>query len=124
MAELARTVWVEHDGVPTCFTAGSTPPAWATALITNPSAWAAHMDDAPELAEGATDDETPVSTEDAPAADENTDTAEVSIPPKAGPGSSAVAWAAYALSKGFAVEDDAKASEIRDALAEAGIPVE
>lgn len=119
MAQLARTVWVEHDGVPTCFTAGSTPPAWATDLITNPAAWAAHVDESPELAESLSEGDPPAAE---PAEDGTTET---KIPPLKGKGSSAAAWAEYAKSQGFEVEDeDAKASEIRDALIEAGVPVE
>lgn len=119
MTQLARTVWVEHDGVPTCFTAGSTPPAWAADLITNPDAWASHVDESPELVEGLPGDEPPAGE---PAEASPTET---KIPPLKGKGSSAAAWAEYAKSQGFEVEDeDAKASEIRDALIEAGVPVE
>jgi len=119
MTKLARTVWVEHDGVPTCFTAGSTPPAWATDLITNPTAWASHVDESPELIEDTPEDEHPTNQP------EEVTPAETKIPPLKGKGSSAAAWAEYAKSQGFEVEDDdAKASEIRDALIEAGVPVE
>lgn len=115
MRTLVSSVWVERGGEATCFLAGSTPPAWAVALITNPKVWAEAgipvEESAPE-ATGAVEGEPETVAE------------VVGIPPKAGPGSSASAWAAYALAQGFTVEDDAKASEIREALAEAGIPVE
>lgn len=126
MAELATSVWLEQEGAPVCFAAGSTPPAWAAALITNPGAWAAEADipvDA-EPGESLATDEVAGDESEVVDSAEGNDSGEVSIPPKAGPGSSASAWAAYALSQGFAVEEDAKASEIREALAEADIPVE
>lgn len=78
-------------------------PRWASELITNPKAW---------------DNSSPVDTPEPQAP------TEAPIPPKSGPGSSAKAWATYALAQGFETDSDAKASEIREALAEAGIPVE
>lgn len=130
MSILAQNVWVERDGEAICFTAGSTPPAWATALITNPKAWAeagipVELEDEPEDdsdgdESGGASDESEEETE----AGSEEEPADVPIPPKGGPGSSAAAWAVYALSKGFEVDGDAKSSEIREALAEAGIPVE
>ena len=97
----------EHGTV--TFGPGDAVPEWAVGLITNPNAWV----------ESSIDD-----SEEAPGGDDDESDDEVGIPPVKGPGSSAKAWAAYALTKGFEVETDAKASEIRDALAEAGIPVE
>ncbi len=121
MSQLARTVWVEHDGVPTCFTAGSTPPAWAAELITNPLAWV----DAGVPVESISEDRIEeIAEEVAKTAEALTEATSPKIPPKAGKGSSAAAWAAYAKANGFEVEDDAKASEIREALVEAGVPVE
>lgn len=97
--------------------AGSTPPAWAAALITNPLAWADESDSV-EATEASSEITVPVSTETAG------DATNAKIPPVKGKGSSAEAWAAYAKSQGFEVEADAKASEIREALIEAGVPVE
>lgn len=119
MGVLARSVWLEREGEPICFMAGSTPPDWAAALITNPVAWAEEAGIPVEPVAGE-----PAGAEEPTGQDEPAAPAAVSIPPKAGPGSSASAWAAYALARGFGVEDDAKASEIREALEEAGIPVE
>lgn len=116
MSVLARTVWVERGGERVCLRAGTTPPVWATELVTNPAAYA----------ETEMDGEEPTDTAEpgAKAAETQSDLDEAKIPPKAGRGSSAAAWAAYAKSHGFEVEEDAKASEIRDALVEAGVPVE
>lgn len=86
-----------------------TVPAWAVGLISNPKAWV----DAP-------DEPVAVTTDD----DEGDDVSDPVIPPVKGRGSSATAWAGYARAHGFEVEPDAKASEIREALAEAGIPIE
>ncbi|MGP9727891.1 hypothetical protein [Glutamicibacter sp. AOP3-A1-12] len=64
-----------------------------------------------------------------PAGDESDETKdadadEVPIPPKGGRGGSAAKWAEYAASKGFEIDDDATASDIREALEAEGIPTE
>ena len=121
MSTLAQSVWLEREGELVCFTAGSAPPAWAAKLITNPLVWAeAGVPVEPvaveRIEEGA--------EEVAKTAEALNEATSAKIPPKSGKGSSAAAWAAYAKANGYEVEDDAKASEIRDALAEAGVPVE
>lgn len=85
--------------------AGSTPPEWALPQLGEHTLAGSGESEAPEGADDESDDES-------------------SIPPVKGPGSSAKAWAAYAIANGYETEEDAKASEIREALAEAGIPVE
>lgn len=102
------------------FGPGDNIPKWARKRIQNPDVWVEIDEDE----ESSVDESNEV--EDAPeteAIDEGDETASV-IPPKGGPGSSAKAWAKYALSLGFETDGDAKASEIREALAEAGHPVE
>ena len=108
MTRMACNVYVlTEEGQARLLEAGSTPPKWAL----------------PQLGEhtltGSGESESPQGDDD-----ESDDESDEAVPPMKGPGSSAKAWAAYALTKGFEVEKDAKASEIRDALAEAGIPVE
>ncbi len=121
MSTLAQSVWLEREGELFCFEAGSTPPAWAAELITNPLAWA----EAGVPVEPVTEERIEEHAEEvAKTAEAITNVTSPKIPPKSGKGSSAAAWAAYAKANGFAVEDDAKASEIREALAEAGVPVE
>lgn len=115
MSTLNTTVaLVDDEGNSHYFGPGDSVPKWARKRITNPDVWA----DSPS------DDN---DADDAPTETVWVETPEqlvMEIPPKAGPGSSAKAWAAYALTKGFESAEDAKASEIREALAEAGIPVE
>ncbi|WIB25818.1 hypothetical protein [Curtobacterium sp. MCSS17_015] len=113
MPVLNCTVIVRDDTFVThVFLAGDEPPAWAVKKITNPNVWAnasAAVARNRDTADSAAEPETP---------------ATVRVPPKAGRGSSAKAWAAYALAQGFAVEGDATATEIREALQEQGIPTE
>ncbi|WIA95806.1 hypothetical protein [Curtobacterium sp. MCBA15_004] len=89
------------------FLAGDTPPEWAVAKITNTAVWEEAAAPTPKPSESS-----PVQH---PA---------VKIPPKSGPGSSAKAWRAYAAASGFAVEPDATATEIREALQEQGVATE
>lgn len=106
MTSMACNVYVlTEEGEALLLEAGSTPPEWAL----------------PQLGEHAL---TKSGESESPGGDDDESDDESDIPPVKGPGSSAKAWAAYALTKGFEVDTDAKASEIRDALAEAGIPVE
>lgn len=106
MARMACNVYVlTEEGASLLLEAGSTPPKWALPQLGEHTLTGSGESESAEGADDESDDE-------------------VSIPPVKGPGSSATAWAAYALSKGFEVDKDAKASEIRDALAEAGVPVE
>lgn len=105
MTRMTCNVYVlTEEGSALLLAAGSTPPEWAL-----PQLGAHVIDDAPE----------PVVDEPSVEPDER-----VSIPPKSGRGSSAAAWAAYALARGYEVDENAKASEIRAALEAEGIPTE
>lgn len=84
------------------FPAGSTPPAWAQAQISNPKAW-----------EGS---EAPSASAPEPPGD--------GPPPKGGAGSGKDAWAAYAASKDVDVDQDATRDEIIAALEVADVPTE
>lgn len=114
MTRMACNVYVLTEGGESLLLeAGDTPPEWALPQLGEHTL-------EPEGAPEGDEDE---STEEE--GDEGEDTPDApTIPPIKGRGSSAKAWAEYALSQGFEVEPDAKASEIRDALAEAGVPVE
>lgn len=105
----ASTIVRDNTGRSHVFTEGQTVPEWAVGLISS---------------DILTEAGVPVEVTESEPETGTDEAAKVSIPPKAGKGSSATAWAAYAKSQGFEVEDDAKASEIREALAEAGVPVE
>lgn len=126
MAKLAAYVSVhdlEHGTV--TFGPEDEVPAWAVDLITNPKAWEESAAEPVEESEESDDSEAGAETVEETEADEAEESAaEPGIPPVKGPGSSAKAWAAYAIAQGFEVDGDAKASEIREALAEAGIPIE
>lgn len=114
MPVLNSTVIVRDDNfVSHVFLTGDEPPAWAVKKITNTAVWV-DASDVPVAAAPVADVE-PAASAPAPTA---------RIPSKVGRGSSAKAWAAYALSQGFAVEGDATATEIREALQEQGIPTE
>ncbi len=121
MSTLAQSVWLEREGELVCFTAGSTPPAWAAKLITNPLAWVEAGVPVEPVTEERIEE---IAEEVANTAEALTEVTSPKIPPKSGKGSSAAAWAVYAKAHGFEVEEDAKASEIREALTEAGVPVE
>lgn len=118
-------------------------PEWAEPLITNPklivSGSVAVRQEAPLVvtdpkASGSEESEDPALTAAEseglpPAGDESDETKdadadEVPIPPKGGRGGSAAKWAEYAASKGFEIDDDATASDIREALEAEGIPTE
>lgn len=90
------------------FPAGSTPPAWAQAQITNPSAWASP----PSAPEGPTDEAPQEPVGAAPAESEEDLLGELPVPPKRGPGSGRDAWAAYADSKGVVYAEDAHRDDI------------
>lgn len=100
------------------FGPGDKIPKWARKRIQNPDVWD-EIDEGDEPEGDETDEVDPEGE-----IDEGDEPAASVIPPKGGPGSSAKAWAEYALSLGFETDGDAKASEIREALAEAGHPVE
>ncbi|MBF4578954.1 hypothetical protein [Frigoribacterium sp. VKM Ac-2530] len=120
MAKLRATVVVRDDKFIThVFVPGQDVPKWAVDKITTPGVWAEEPKEpkAPKEPAEPKEPKAPKEPEALPAG-------EVPIPPKSGAGSSAKAWAAYGLSKGYEVDETAKASEIRDALAEAGVPVE
>lgn len=118
-------------------------PEWAEPLITNPKLIVAGSVAAPSeeplvvttsKASGSEEGEDPALTAAEseglpPAGDESDETEdadadEVPIPPKGGRGGSAAKWAEYAASKGFEIDDDATASDIREALEAEGIPTE
>jgi hypothetical protein len=95
------------------FPVGSTPPAWARALITNPKAWeTAPQEDAPPAAE----DTPPADAPDASEKPEEDLVGELPEPPKRGAGSGKEAWAAYAESKGVAVTDGMSRDDIIEAV--------
>ncbi|WP_104164686.1 hypothetical protein [Arthrobacter sp. SX1312] len=131
--KLNTFVHVHRDGESKGFGPGDTVPEWAAKLITNPNVWETPPTKAEEEPPGAGPGDTSGGSGTAPGGDGAGSTddqgdaqspSETPIPPKGGKGSSASAWAAYAASKGFEVDADAKASEIIDALADAGIPTE
>lgn len=111
MARLTCNVYVlTEEGSTQLLEAGSTPPEWALAQLGEHT-----LEGTGEKSEAEPEGS---------AADESDGESDDEIPPAKGPGSSAKAWAAYALSKGFAVDENAKASEIREALEAEGIPTE
>lgn len=113
MPVLTSTVIVRDDNfVSHVFLAGVEPPKWAVDKISNPDVWEARPSTKPSTPAAQKEPELEADNE------------RVKIPPKAGRGSSAKAWAAYAADNGFAVESDATASEIREALQEQGVPTE
>lgn len=118
-------------------------PEWAEPLITNPKLIVAGsvavqpkepltIIDAGNSGDGEGDDAALTAAESEglpPAGDESgqsdeVESGEVPIPPKGGRGGSAAKWAEYAASKGFEIDDDATASDIREALEAEGIPTE
>lgn len=128
--QLATAVHITDDsGVVHSFLPGTTPPKWARKRIDNPKAWAEdssdESSDAADESEG-TDEEDQDSTDESDDAsgDESSDassTATVDVPKK---NASRDAWAAYADSKGFEIDDDVKRADIIAALTANGIPVE
>lgn len=113
MARMACNVYVlTEEGESLLLAAGTTPPKWALPQLGEHTLTGSGASEASEDADDESSD------------DESSDDESVPVPPVKGPGSSAKAWAEYAHSKGFDVDSDAKAAEIREALAEAGIPVE
>lgn len=112
MARMACNVYVlTEEGESLLLAAGTTPPKWALPQLGEHTLTGSRESEASDDADDESND------------DESNDD-DVQVPPVKGPGSSAKAWAEYAHSKGFDVDSDAKAAEIREALAEAGIPVE
>lgn len=110
-------VYVMHPETGSHLLSPGVVPEWAESLISNPDVLEGEFSGASEQVD-ETSEVDPV-TEAVESEPEETP-----IPPKSGRGSSAEAWAAYAASKGFDVEADAKASEIREALEAEGIPTE
>lgn len=103
-------------------------PGWAVPLITNPKVWDVAPSEPGVPVESGESDTNADESDDTGSEESEPEKSEssegVSIPPVKGKGSSAAAWAAYAKSQGYEVDEDAKASEIREALVEAGVPVE
>ncbi|MEG9248012.1 hypothetical protein V6S67_07935 [Arthrobacter sp. Soc17.1.1.1] len=137
--KLNTFVHVHRDGESKAFGPDDTIPGWAAKLVTNPAVWATPPAEAQEEPTGSGAGGSDTGAGDTGGSTGSSDgsgtgsgddesgtqgPSEVPIPPKGGKGSSATAWAAYAASKGFEVDADAKASDIIDALAEAGIPTE
>lgn len=98
---LAATVHVHEgeDGVAGTFVfeAGTVPPPWAVALITNPDAWG---ETPPDVSPG--------------------DGGADGVPPRHGAGSSRAAWAAYADTVGVDVDEDMSRDDIIAAVDPAG----
>lgn len=118
--KLNTFVHVHHNGESKAYGPADAIPNDVARLITNPNVW----ETTPTLVEKVVEPETPTGDQSGTGGSGSTPT-EVPIPPKGGKGSSAAAWAAYAASRGFAIEDeDVKASDIIAALAEEGIPTE
>lgn len=112
------------DGGAVCLPPGEVP-EWAVPLITNKAVIVAEAVAAPVIPEAPKIPETPViEVQKAEDAGDDDVPDDVPIPPKGGRGGSAEAWAKYAASKGFEVEGDAKASDIREGLEAEGIPTE
>lgn len=107
---LAATVHVHEgeDGVAGTFVfeAGTVPPPWAVALITNPDAWG----------------ETPpgVSPADGDGGTSPSPSGVGGVPPRHGAGSSRAAWAAYADTVGVDVDEDMSRDDIIAAVDPAG----
>lgn len=127
-----------------CLSPGEVP-EWAEPLITNPNlivpgsvaapseeplviAGAEESgsgeDPDPALAAAESEGLSPAGDASGENEDADADADEVPIPPKGGRGGSAAKWAEYAASKGFEIDDDATASDIREALEAEGIPTE
>lgn len=102
-------------------------PEWAVPLITNPKVIVpgsvVEPEEVPLVAAGEDLGSEP-EQEPVTEADPESEPEEVPIPPKGGRGGSASKWAEYALSKGFEVDEDATAAEIRESLEAEGIPTE
>lgn len=101
-------------------------PEWAAEQITNPKAWTDRAAEAEEAtAASPAAPETPVEEPgESPAGDGEhaaEDEPQAGPPPKAGPGSSREAWAAYADANGFEVDPEDGRDEIIAGLDEAGI---
>lgn len=103
---------VDDKGAEHVLPAGSTVPSWARDRVTNPAAYADAAQ--PEAAE----DEGQGDGETAGDGDQG------GPPPKAGRGSSAEAWAAYAATHDVAVAPDASRDDIVAACEAAGVPTE
>ena len=118
MSELIATVHLaDENGYPCTFGPGDEVPAWAEKLITNPKVWSAPVVpakvdsyiDGMERAKGKS--------------------AELPIPPKAGPKATVEVWTAYAKQEiakrdmKMSIDADASRKDIIEALSDAGIPV-
>lgn len=120
MARMTCNVYVlTEEGEALLLEAGSTPPAWALPQLGEHT-----LDDSVDEDERDEPDSSEEDSDEPEDIDDSVDEPGPQIPPVKGPGSSAKAWAAYAFAHGYEVDKDAKATEIRAALAEAGVPVE
>ena len=109
-------------------------PEWAEPLITNRSAISSEQGASGSLGpissasppQGSPAGEAPGEGDPSAGVEGGTEDqpAEVPIPPKGGRGGSATKWAEYAASKGFEIDADATAAEIREALEAEGVPTE
>lgn len=88
-----------QDGSPVCFDAGSVPPDWAKDLL------GAHLFEEPTAS---------VAPPGGPS----------EVPPKAGAGSGAKVWKAYAETHGLTVPDGASREDIIEACEKAGVPTD
>lgn len=113
--QLAVTVHVANPD--TCqmevFEAGTVPPEWACAAITNPDVW---TDDGSDVAG------TPPSAGDVAEDGQTVEADSPAPPPQSGPGSGRDVWVAYAAAHDVDVPDDASRDDIISRLDDAGIP--
>lgn len=116
----------------TVFRPGDTAPEWVLPFISNEEVWEASSLTPSSDEDGSADqggshggegDSTGDNSDGDPAPVDDTPATpvDVPIPPKAGPGASAEAWAAYAAAHGFAVDKDAKRDDIIESLKAEGI---
>lgn len=107
-ATLAATVHVADDvGDPHVFVAGSVPPAWARARITNPHAWAEEREQELELEAAPTG-----APDTGPGELVKEPTFDILPPPRSGAGSGRAAWVAYAERLGLIVDDTVSREQI------------
>lgn len=93
--------------LPSVFEAGTVPPDWAAAEITNPAAW--ESDEPSDVT-----DDVVVLTGSADPADAEPKVVE--MPPKAGAGAGTEAWVAYARHLGLEVSDKAPRGDVIEAV--------
>lgn len=105
------------------FPAGSEPPDWAQAAITNPKAWGEHGSTPAE--EQYTDEIAKISTQvsGGTAKAAQTGDGEPPTPPKGGKRATRSEWLQYATDSGVQVDNDASKEDIVAACEAVGVPV-